>query len=130
MFVRERPETVTLKLNACRVKASSVALLCVLVIGGCAAAVVRDAPAGEPGGIHLLNGQNLEGFYTYLRGYGRDHDPNRVFTVADGAIRISGQDWGCLTTNDLYEDYRLIAEYRWGNETYTPREASARDNGI
>ena len=80
--------------------------------------------------IQLFNGKDLDGFYTYLRGLGRDTDPNKVFTVADGVIRISGEIWGCITTNDEYEDYELVAEFKWGERTWPPREKAARDSGI
>ena len=46
----------------------------------------------------LFNGQNLDGWYTYLKDRGRDNDPKKVFTVSDGQIRISGEEWGCITT--------------------------------
>ena len=44
--------------------------------------------------IELFNGQNLDGWYTFLKERGRDNDPKNVFTVNDGIIRISGEEWG------------------------------------
>ncbi len=80
--------------------------------------------------IRLFNGKDLDGFYTYLRGRGRDSDPLKVFTVGDGMLRISGQEWGCVTTLEEYADYRLIVEYKWGKQTHRPRQARARDSGV
>jgi len=80
--------------------------------------------------IHLFNGKNLDGFYTFLRDRGRDNDPNKVFTVADGMIHITGQEWGCITTHDEYENYHLVAEFKWGNQTHANRKDRARDSGI
>ena len=57
----------------------------------------RDLPAiksGEP--IFRFNGKDLTGFYPYLKGRGRS-DPNGVFTVRDGVIDVSGQEFGGLT---------------------------------
>ena len=102
----------------------------VLCFGGCAAPGEPASAIDRPRTIHLVNGRNLDGLYTYLRDYGRDRDPHGVFSLVDGAIRISGQDWGCLTTTDEYKNYRLIAEYKWGDETFAPRETAARDSGI
>src|SRR5210317_1313935 len=59
--------------------------------------------------ISLFNSHNLEGWYTFLQDRGRDNDPKSVFAVADGMIRISGEEWGCITTNAEYENYRIIA---------------------
>lgn len=80
--------------------------------------------------IHLFNGRNLDGFYTYLRDRGRDNDPNHVFSVTDGAIHVSGTEWGCITTRDEYENYHLAVEYKWGQITCPPRVNNARDSGV
>jgi hypothetical protein len=80
--------------------------------------------------IHLFNGKDLGSFYTFLTDSGRDHDPKQVFTVQDGMIRISGEEWGCLTTNEEYENYHLIAEFKWGEKTFAPRVENTRDSGL
>lgn len=90
----------------------------------------RDVPvihSGEP--IFRFNGRDLTGFYSYLHGHGRD-DPNKVFTVHDGAIVVSGQELGGLTTVQEFHDYHLVAEWKWGERTWAPRKNSARDSGI
>ena len=70
--------------------------------------------------VRLFNGKNLNGFYTYLRDRGRNSDPLKVFTVSDGVLRISGQEWGCVTTNEEFDNYRLVIEYKWGEKTFKP----------
>jgi dienelactone hydrolase len=80
--------------------------------------------------ISLFNGQDLSAFYTFLLDRGRDSDPKQVFTVKDGMIVISGEEWGCLTTKEVYSRYHLIAEFRWGPRTFGDRAKKARDNGI
>lgn len=78
----------------------------------------------------LFNGQNLDGWYTYLQHSGKNNDPKNVFTVKDGMIRISGEEWGCITTNEEFENYRLVTEFKWGEKTFEPRLNNARDCGI
>ena len=80
--------------------------------------------------IPLFNGKDLSSFYMFLRERGRDVDPKKVFTVQDGMIRISGEEWGCLTTRAEYENYQLVAEFKWGEMTFEPRKERARDSGI
>ncbi len=80
--------------------------------------------------ISLYNGRNLEGWYTFLQGRSRGNDPKKVFTIQEGMIRISGEEWGCITTEKEYENYRLIAEFKWGKQTFAPRVENARDCGI
>lgn len=80
--------------------------------------------------IQLFNGQNLDGWYTFLKDRGRDNDPKSVFTVKDGIIRISGEEWGCITTNDEFENYHLVTEFKWGELAFEPRLEKTRDSGI
>jgi hypothetical protein len=98
--------------------------------GGEIPSFARDVPAirsGEP--IFRFNGKDLDGFYTYLNGPGRD-DPNKVFTVREGMIRVSGEGFGGLTTRDEFQDYHLVVEWKWGDQTWAPRKDRARDSGI
>ena len=80
--------------------------------------------------VHLFNKKNLDGWYTFLENRGKNNDPKNVFSISKGQIRISGEEWGCITTDKEYENYHLITEYRWGGKTYAPRENNARDCGI
>ncbi len=90
----------------------------------------RELPpikTGEP--ALAFNGKDLAGFYTYLREH-KYEDPAKVFTVHDGMIHISGEEFGGLTTRDEFHDYHLIAEWKWGERTWRPRKEKARDSGI
>ncbi len=78
----------------------------------------------------LFNGRDLDGWYTFLKDKGRDSDLKKVFTVKRGQIRISGEEWGCITTHAEFENYRLIVEFRWGAQTFEPRKDKARDSGV
>ena len=80
--------------------------------------------------VHLYNGLDFEGWYTFLKDRGRNNDPKKVFTISDGMIRISGEEWGCITTKEEFENYRLTIEFKWGVQTFSPRLENARDCGI
>jgi hypothetical protein len=80
--------------------------------------------------VILFNGKNLDGWYTFVQNRGRGIDPKKVFTVQDGMIRISGEEWGGITSNEEFENYRLIVEFKWGEKTFAPRLENARDSGI
>ena len=79
--------------------------------------------------IHLFNGTNLDGWYTWLKG-DQYRDPKHVFSVKDGIIRISGEEWGGIATRNAYRDYHLIVEWKWGGPTHGERASKARDSGI
>jgi hypothetical protein len=116
---------------------AAAGLATLVFIGSAGAQQTEDPPAfalqrptirtGEP--IFQFNGRDLTGFTTFLKGHGGD-DPNRVFTVQDGVLRISGQDFGAVTTAESYSNYLLTVEWRWGTATWPPREKAARDSGI
>lgn len=85
--------------------------------------------------IVLFNGKDLSNFYTYLESTKYD-DPLRVFSVVDTidgapAIRISGEgSFGGLITKNEYQNYRLVAEFRWGDLTWGARKDKTKDSGV
>ena len=90
----------------------------------------RDSAISPTDGpIKLFNGRNLEGFYTWIRD-SQYSDPEKVFTVKDGMIHVSGNGYGGLITNRSYRDYHLIVEFKWGDKTWGNRVDRARDSGI
>lgn len=103
-----------------------------LLIGGLVLGLGVSVAAAEPvtKPIKLFNGKDLTNFYTFLRGLGKNKDPDKVFTVKDGMIRVSGQTFGCFTTEKEFENYHLVVEFKWGNKTWPPREKATRDSGI
>jgi hypothetical protein len=86
--------------------------------------------ASEAGVIHLLGGNDLSGFYTYLKESGINKDPDSVFLWTNGVLRISGQHFGYVGTMRQYANYKLVAEFKWGDVTWAPRQFKARDGGI
>jgi hypothetical protein len=95
---------------------------------GIAASLAGADPVKEP--IKLFNGKDLTNFYTYLAKYGKNNDPEKVFTVQAGAIRVSGEVFGCFITEKEYENYHLVVEFKWGEKTGPARANGARDSGI
>ncbi len=79
--------------------------------------------------VVLFDGKSLDRFYVWLRET-RFEDPKRVFSIQAGELRISGEDWGGITTKESFRDYRLVVEWRWGGATHGKRLRAARDSGI
>jgi hypothetical protein len=86
--------------------------------------------ADKEGTIHLFNGKDLTNFYTYLRGHGKNNDPEKVFTVHDGMVHVSGKVFGCFITEKEFDNYHLIVEFKWGEKTWPPRENRTMDSGV
>jgi hypothetical protein len=86
----------------------------------------KEKPKEPAGPLLAFNGKDLTGLHTYVKNYGKDKDPNQTFTVADGVLHLSGPDGGYLVTDKSFSNYRLSLEYRWGEQTYPPRENKAR----
>jgi hypothetical protein len=87
-------------------------------------------PAAFPHDVRLFNGKNLKGFYTWIERHGKNNDPERVFSVHDGMIHVSGAESGYFATEAEYENYRLTVEFKWGEKTYMLRAGKARASGI
>ncbi|MFC5409273.1 DUF1080 domain-containing protein [Larkinella bovis] len=80
--------------------------------------------------VRLFNGKNLDNWYVFIEKRGRDQDEKKVFSVEDGYIHISGEEYGSIVTNDEFENYQLTVEFKWGDKTYAPRADRARDSGV
>jgi hypothetical protein len=108
--------------------------LAAAVAGGLAArAQTPISPTDAP--VVLFNGKDLSSFTVWMRDQ-EDHraDLKKNFTVekesGQPVLHILGDGYGGLVTKDEYTNYRLVAEYRWGERTWGDRANSARDNGI
>src|SRR5688500_7158820 len=71
----------------------------------------------------LFNGKNLNGWYTFLETKGKDNDPEKIFVVENGLLRISGKEFGYIATNKAYKNFALVVEFKWGVKKYPPRDA-------
>jgi hypothetical protein len=79
----------------------------------------------------LFNGKNLDGWYTWLQGKGRNNDPDHIFTVEEnGLIHDMGTTLGYIMTNQSFQNYHLILDFKWGEKKWPPRENNKRDSGI
>jgi len=96
---------------------------------------------------YLFNGKDLAGWDTYLgpplddQGkklndipLGSNNDPNHVFTVVNNngekLIRISGENWGGLSTKDEYENFHLQLMFKWGALKWGQKKNKKRDSGL
>jgi len=95
----------------------------------------------------LFNGKDLKGWNTYLGPdlndsgkpltgipIGLDKDPLQVFTIVemDGGkvIRISGENWGAISTKEEYENYHLQLQFKWGALSWGQKKNKKKDSGL
>ncbi|HSV15267.1 MAG TPA: DUF1080 domain-containing protein [Tepidisphaeraceae bacterium] len=107
----------------------------------CSAFVASSACAqtSQPAGNFkpLFNGKDLTGFYTYLKGDGKNNDPQKVFQVdRDGVVHIyrdstdgAAMPFGYFATEEEFSDYHLRFQYKWGTKRFGGRSKSRRDAG-
>lgn len=90
----------------------------------------RPEPSSQVPGMS----RGADGNYTEPIGSGRD--PLHVFSVVDAdgypAIRISGEVFGELRSNESLKDYHLKLEFKWGEKKWPPRAKpeTRRDSGL
>jgi hypothetical protein len=95
----------------------------------------------------LFNGKDLTGWDTYLGPKydtilkkfdtiptGLNIDPSKVFSVVklgdENVIRISGENFGGISTISEYDNYHLQLQFRWGQLKWPPRKKEKRDSGL
>jgi 3-keto-disaccharide hydrolase len=95
----------------------------------------------------LFNGKDLNGWDTYIGPlfdssgnklndipYGLNKDPNHVFSVVkqdgENVIRISGQNFGGISTKKEFENYHLQLMFKWGLLKWPPKKNKKRDSGL
>jgi hypothetical protein len=87
----------------------------------------------------LFNGKDLNGWDTFLRPsqaaanqktIGLNQDPHQVFRVENGMLRISGQDWGGIFTEESFANYHLRFQVKFGGKKWAPRENAVADGGL
>ena len=79
----------------------------------------------------LFNGRDLTGWYTWLSGRGKNVDPKGVFSVTNGVIHVTGEEFGALVSEEEFSDYRLSLEYRFlGGQQFGGKQGWAPDSGI
>lgn len=85
----------------------SLFLLTALVIFSC---------SSQPQTIELFNGEDLSGWHADVPAMDEDPNLESPFIVRDGNLVSLGEPRGHLITDDVYQDYRIVAEYRFAGE--------------
>ncbi len=116
-----------------------ISTCCLLLLAGAAtdakavSADESDAPTSSISPTHevikLFNGENLDGLYTWLED-GKYDDPRQVFRVTDGLLHVTGDGFGGILTDQEYENYHMVIEFKWGEKTWHDRADAARDSGL
>jgi hypothetical protein len=100
-----------------------------------------NTAAGE--WVKLFNGRDLEGLDRYVAAppgskqpFGLNNDPRGVFKVDNvdgrGAIHVSGELYGAVTTHAEFTNVHIRVAYKWGEKKWPPRDQPKhyRDAGM
>jgi len=114
-------------------------LLCAIIFGF----TVKTKDNWKP----LFNGKDLTGWDTYLAPdyddagkpitgvpVGLNNDPRHVFTIVkdgdENVIRISGENWGAISTKQEYQNYHLQLQFKWGALSWGSKKGQKKDSGL
>jgi hypothetical protein len=95
----------------------------------------------------LFNGKDLNGWDTYIgpdltdggkpitgTPIGLNNDPRHVFSIVnqdgENIIRISGENWGAISTEKAYENYHLQLQFKWGTLLWGQKKGKKMDSGV
>ena len=77
-------------------------------------------PTGKP--VVILDGKSLENFETFVFGKGFNNDPDEIFRVSDGMVRVEGIPYGYFITKEEYGDFYLLRRIQVGrSDARTPQ---------
>lgn len=79
---------------------------------------------------NLLHQNDLDGWDIYMDEFGLNKDPNHMFTLKDGLLKVVGKDLGYIITDKSYENYHFKVDFKWGEKKWPPRLNDKRDSGI
>jgi hypothetical protein len=80
------------------------------------AAVAKDDQKPDEEAISLFNGADLTGWHVDVPEADDNPDIEPSFIVRDGMLVSLGTPNGHLITDEVYSNYRLVAEYRFAGE--------------
>jgi hypothetical protein len=120
-------------------------LVSLAALSGCKTS--QQSQASTPAWQPLMNGKDLTGWDTYLgpvfdtttqkqggAPIGVNIDPRKTFSIvmedSKPALRISGEDFGGISTQREFENYHLRLEFKWGKLKWAPRKDAKRDSGL
>ena len=111
-----------------------------ILLGVCGVVTVAVGQNQSAEWAPLFNGKDLTGWDTYMRQpegtndkpFALNNDPLKVYTVSNGAIHVSGQIWGGVSTKGDYENYHLRFKVKWGEKKWypAPNDSIKRDAGL
>jgi len=95
----------------------------------------------------LFNGKDLTGWDTYIgpdlddagkpingTPIGLNNDPRHIFTIVkdngENVIRISGENWGAISTKKEYKNYHLQLQFKWGALSWGQKKGKKKDSGL
>src|SRR5215471_6451412 len=96
---------------------------------------------------YLFNDKDLTGWDTWIgpplddagkmlskTPVGLNNDPSHVFKIVkdqgENVIRISGENWGGISTKQEYENFHLQLMFKWGTLTWGQKKNKRRDSGL
>ena len=97
--------------------------------------------------VALFDGKDFNGWDSYIGPplndsgkfisdipVGLNNDPNHVFTIVNDngekVIRISGENWGAISTKDQYADFHLKLMFKWGKLSWGQKKSKKKDSGL
>ena len=83
-----------------------------IVAGFISASIPACSPVNQE--IELFNGRDLSGWEYFL--VDEDAGMENVWSVQDGILVCKGDPRGYLCTENDYENFRLVVEWRWPEE--------------
>ncbi len=73
---------------------------------------------------------NWIGWDRFLRDRPMNDDPDQVFAMEEDGVHVTGKEFGYLISQEIFDNFHLKFEYKWGEDKWPPRLKDPRDAGV
>ena len=92
--------------------------------------LVKKSAHKKDKSVSLFNGENLDGWKTFIQDEKGNKSAEKDFVVGDNMIHVNGKEVGYIITEKSFENYHLKVDFKWGVQKWPPRLDAKRDAGI
>jgi len=80
--------------------------------------------------IKLFNTKDLTGWYAFEPESGKHENASDLFSVDNKMIRLYGAKAGYLMSKQSFQNFKLIAEFRWNTDSTFTRKSNSKNSGL
>jgi len=120
-----------MNLNRLRILFPCAVAACATILLNPSQAIAQSEAIVPKEKIDLLTPEMVESFVFHLnKAKSIKEKKEDIWILKDGGLHIDGRGYGYVRTPDSYKNYHLVMDFKWGENTWPPREDRTMDCGL